>query len=349
MRILTLSGCIFVGSILISPVAMAANVNKPSPSYMEENHPEGWYFYKDKIEIEPPVIEPELAKPVEPTEQEKPQKEDTEDVEINSQWLRDNLPRLLDEAQDNPTYENVRRYMYAQRILLDQATEFSAVYGLVAQREAALNESIRRPSSANELSALSREITKSTREILTGKRDKYGVYFFFSSDCVYCKQSVKVLDEMIRKYNMDILPVSLNGQLLNVSQKIDQMTVFDDGTLTDVMPVDVTPTFYLINTETLQAVKLAVGYQSSSEFVSTTLRALREVNVITEREFQSTKQVKDILLSGGAGEENKIKVNEEQLYEDPDYLAEKMRQKFKEKYLDADSPLQINQASPTVQ
>lgn len=340
----TLAGILCTGSLLISYASYAEEQTNTTPSYMEENNPDGWFFYKDKVKPEPIFIEPIEPTIPPPADSKNDKDEESEEVEINSAWLRKNLPKLLDAAQDNPTYENVRRYMYAQRIALDKSTEFAMVYTAVSQREVALNEALRRPSSSNELQSLAKEISTSTRDILRGKRDKYAVFFFFSSDCPYCKQSVKVIDEMYRKYNMDILPVSLNGQRLNVSQKVDELTVFDDGTLTDVMPVEVTPTFYLMNVEDRKALKLSAGYLTSTEFVSTTLRGLRELDVITERDFQATKQVKDILLTNGGGEGSKITVNEEELYENPDYLADKLRKSFNEKYLAPDSDHRIQQS-----
>ncbi|MBL4244056.1 conjugal transfer protein TraF [Vibrio fluvialis] len=41
--------------------------------------------------------------------------------EITESWLKDNLSILLERAIDNPTEENVRKYFYAQRAMLDLA------------------------------------------------------------------------------------------------------------------------------------------------------------------------------------------------------------------------------------
>lgn len=87
------------------------------------------------MEREEPVIEklePQKIEPPAPTEIAEEPEEKQEEVEINAQWLQENLPILLDEAQDNPTYENVRRYMYAQRIVLDKTIQLSMLCDLLS-------------------------------------------------------------------------------------------------------------------------------------------------------------------------------------------------------------------------
>ncbi|BEI26481.1 conjugal transfer protein TraF [Vibrio cholerae] len=51
--------------------------------------------------------------------------------EISESWLKDNLNILLERAIDNPTEENVRKYFYAQKVMLD----------LAKKRAEAVNES----------------------------------------------------------------------------------------------------------------------------------------------------------------------------------------------------------------
>ncbi|MDD8160775.1 conjugal transfer protein TraF [Escherichia coli] len=48
-----------------------------------------------------------------------------EKIDLNSKWLKDNMPRLLTQAMDNPTPENLSRFYTAQRLMLDIGTRFS--------------------------------------------------------------------------------------------------------------------------------------------------------------------------------------------------------------------------------
>ncbi|EGQ9744868.1 hypothetical protein FWP33_20430 [Vibrio parahaemolyticus] len=303
--------------------------------FQKDYQPDGWYFYHDPVEEKEPVLEPVKPAPKEEKKEEpkEEKKEDEVEVKITSAWLRENLPLLLDEAQDNPSYENVRRYMYAQRVALDRATQFATFYGQVAQREEALNENLRRPIAGNQLLALSREITRVRKEIVASKYDDFGIMFFISSTCPYCSAMAGELDKIKRKYpSLDVLPVSIDGAPLPGRPKWAAETVYDDGTLTSVMPVDVTPTFYMINKKTGDAAKMAANYLSSDSFETLMFDVMHLTNVIDNNEYQSAKHVKDILLIPDAGDEP-LKVNEKELYENPDYLSDKLRKEFEDRYL----------------
>lgn len=319
-----------------------SNFSLASDDFSQVNNPDGWYFYKEKpapIAVEP-VPAPE---PPPPTESEVSVEEDNgeeEEVVIDSKWLRINLPILLEEAQDNPTYENVRRYQYAQRLAVDKATIFADVYREVALRETVLSEDLRRPSSNSETLSLGSQILESREKLYREKASQFGIYFFYASTCSYCHLMTDLVERFINVYNMEIIPVSIDGADNNMSPKLKELTVFDDGRLTEVMPVDITPTFYLVNIQNMAASNIAVGYQTKEEFDEAILRGLRDTDVIGENEYQKVQPVKDIYLAEEVGEED-IKVNESELYDNPDYLADKLRARFKKKYMSSDSEVRI--------
>ncbi|WP_196587851.1 conjugal transfer protein TraF [Aliivibrio fischeri] len=320
-------------------LASAVNLALFGPAFSEEklsfnelDDAAGWYFYNEQEEIKEEPVKPTLIVPsnAEPKES---KKEPKEDVVITSAWLRENLPKLQEEAQDNPTYANVRRYMYAQRIALDIATKFAMVYGEVARREESLNESVRRPTSAMELSALSSEIRKAKDKIYEAVSTRVGILFFYASDCGYCEKMTPELERFSKRNNIEIQPISLDGLPLQGSTSFNNTFIVDDGRLVEKMPVAITPTFYLVDKETGNTSAMAAGFQTSDKFEGSFFSTLRILDVINESQFQSTKQVKDILLADFSKEEGKIKVNEEQVFKDPNYLSTKMKEIFQDKYL----------------
>ena len=324
--------CVILSGLIACSFSSALVAGGDNATFDKEYNPDGWYFYQDpaikeKLEIKPveiiqePKAQPEKEEIVEP-----------EEVEITSAWLRINLPLLLDEAQDSPTYENVRRYMYAQRLALDRATLFATLYGQVSQRETALDETLRRPTAGNQLIAMNREIFKSKKKLVDSKFDDFGIFFFFTSSCQYCQAMVKEIKTLKRKFKLDFLPVSIDGAPLPNSGEMISETIYDDGTLTSVMPVQVTPTFYILNKITGEAAMLSNGYAAAVEFERLMFHAMRAIKVISETEYQSVKQVKDILLIPD-GNEKPMMVNEKALYEDSDYLGDKLRKTFNEKYM----------------
>jgi conjugal transfer pilus assembly protein TraF len=317
------------------------NFSHATDDFSKVNNPEGWYFYKEKpapVEVEEePQPTPPPPPPPAPVEEEV---EEEQEVVIDSKWLRINLPILLEEAQDNPTFENVRRYQFAQRLAVDKATIFADVYREVALRETILSEDLRRPTSNSETLALGNQILKSREELYREYSKQFGLYFFYASTCSYCHLMTTIIEQFINVYGMEIIPVSIDGADNNMSPKLKELTVFDDGRLTQVMPVEITPTFYLVNIKTMAASNIAVGYQTKEEFDEAILRGLRDTGVIGEGDYQRNQPVKDIYIAEEVGEES-IKVKESELYSNPDYLADKLKSRFKKKYMSSDSEVQI--------
>ncbi|WP_342222412.1 conjugal transfer protein TraF [Escherichia coli] len=71
----------------------------------------GFFWYDDparKTEEEIMETTPPLSS--------SPQSVQEEKIELNSKWLKDNMPRLLTQAMDNQTPENLSRFYTAQRL-----------------------------------------------------------------------------------------------------------------------------------------------------------------------------------------------------------------------------------------
>lgn len=325
----------FLSTLFISD-AHAGNHSNNIANYRSDYQPEGWFFYDDpeqEKEIFDEEVLPELViTPPAPEVIEEP----AEDVAINSEWLRINLPILLDKAQDVPTEENVRRYLYAQRIAMDKANVFSDVFAKVVRNEMALKEDLRRPSNNNQLLAYKRGLKTERIKIFKETKPKFGLFFFFKSDCEYCKQMVSEITDFKQRYSIDILPVSLNGLPLPNAPTLLKDTIYDDGTLTNMMPVDVTPTVYAFNKDTYEAAVISKGFIGMNKLIDLSLLSMKELNVIDNETYQASQSVKDVLLVPEDPNEQ-IMINEDELYKNPDYLAEKLRQEFNKRYMGDDS------------
>lgn len=59
------------------------------------------------------------SKPAAPDTKTPPTLKKDQTEAFSAAWLRENLPRLMDKAIDDPTQENVAAYLYAQRALLE--------------------------------------------------------------------------------------------------------------------------------------------------------------------------------------------------------------------------------------
>lgn len=341
----TLMRSLVPGIALLLGTMPSVSLANSGYGFNQTYEPDGWYFYRDPVvveieeseEPEPQVFVPQ--KPVDEQEEVAPV-----EVKITSAWLRENLPLLLDAAQDEPTYENVRRYHYAQRIAVDRASLFAKTFERVYRNELALNEKLRRPDNNQELQVHKAQLMENRRKLLEATYSKVGIFFFFESRCEYCIAMVDHIRRLSKLYKLDILPVSLDGFPLPNAPDLEEITIYDDGTLTSMMPVEVTPTFYLFNKETYEAGVISKGYITSEDLLLTSFLAMHETGVITEQEFQLTQAVRDVYLIPTDGSD--LVVNEQELYDNPDYLADKLRNVFNERYLNAEDSI-ISDRLPT--
>lgn len=131
--------------------------------------------------------------------------------------------------------------------------------------------------------------TPSNAAHLNDFKDDYGIFFFEQSTCHYCANMIPKLDNIDAAYDIDILPVSLDGIPVPNSGQWASKTIPDNGRLTDIMPVDVTPTFYVINKATNQAAKMGHGEISESQFMENLILALQAIQVIPKGQPLSLK------------------------------------------------------------
>ncbi|MCU3615734.1 conjugal transfer protein TraF, partial [Enterobacter hormaechei subsp. oharae] len=78
---------------------------KDTPFVSGQAYKKGFFWYDDpakKSEAEEEEVLPPTGAASSPSKEEM--------VDLNSKWLKENMPRLLTQAMDNPTAENLSRY-----------------------------------------------------------------------------------------------------------------------------------------------------------------------------------------------------------------------------------------------
>ena len=294
---------------------------------------EGWFWYEPEPE---PELEQEekLPEPVATAPQEAESKEETKEVVVNVAWLRDNLPKLRDAAIDDPTYDNVRRYFYAQRVMMDKASKFASVSQEVSKFEVPLDETLRRPENQTALYD-SKLFAKQHRSgLLKELSEQVGLFFFYSSNCSYCMKQAPLLKRFSKETGLEVLAVSLDGRPLPNDEFPDYVT--DPGTLREKLRVMVTPTIYLVKKDGSEFHNIAAGLTAPDELMRRAIMLANRQGWITEEQYNSTKEVKEILLADSTKEE--LKVDPDKVYSDPNYLANKLREKFQSQYKPSTAP-----------
>ena len=250
------------------------------------------------------------------------------EVVVDVAWLRQNLPKLRDAAIDDPSYENVRRYFYAQRVMMDKASKFSSVAQEVSKFEVALDETLRRPDNQTALYDFKLGAKNSRNSVVQALSKEVGFFFFYTSSCGYCSKQAPLLQRLSKDTGINVLAISLDGRPLPNGEFPDYVT--DPGTLRERLKVMVTPTIYLVKNDGSEFHNVAAGLTSPDELMRRTVMLANRQGWITEEQYNSTREVNEILLADDTKE--KLYVDEEKVFSDPNYLADKLREKFQQNY-----------------
>lgn len=209
-------------------------------AFADDDRPRGFLFYDEK---QLPTIEPTRKKPKEPkkiivggggTSDSKakvsgsPVSSGKPALEpFSVEWLRANMPILLDRAMNNPTEENVRAYKYAERMMLDMASNYADMSQKVVQNDPMLDASVRFPISSMARTSALYQIDKAKEAIIQDLASKGGIWYFFDTKCRFCESQFKAIKLLEEKYGIETRYISLDG---GVFQDMDRRKVlFDDG------------------------------------------------------------------------------------------------------------------------
>ncbi len=174
----------------------------------------GWFWYEDPPEEIVPEEEellpppPPLPAPPKPTES----SEKTEGPPMFSVlWLKEQLPALRQRALDQPTDRNLRTYLYAQRVMMDKADQFTRTWQRVVATDPFLDENNRFPIATAFQSVALRGREKAKRDVLKWVGKRAGIFYFFKSDCTFCHMQWPILQSISKKYGIPIRLVSIDG------------------------------------------------------------------------------------------------------------------------------------------
>lgn len=187
----------------------------------QDKKEQGWFWKKDPpppVEIKQPDEEPvpldnknEDKAPSEPiippattvTQGPKP---------FTVEWFRTNIQKIRDKAIDDPTPENVRAYLLAQRIMLDKASRYKDMAQIISITDPLIDETARRSTSS--FSSLEQSVTAgdNEKEVTKEISKKAGIFFFFKGEgCTLCVKQASILRTFNYITGIQIIPISVDG------------------------------------------------------------------------------------------------------------------------------------------
>jgi conjugal transfer pilus assembly protein TraF len=89
---------------------------------------------------------------------------------------------------------------------------------------------------------------------------KYGLFFFFSSDCPYCHQFAPIVKRFAETYDWDVIAISIDGGSTPEFPQAEP-----DNGLAQTWNIRTLPSLYAVNPQTQEAIPIAHGLTSMDE------------------------------------------------------------------------------------
>ena len=177
---------------------------------------EGWYWYIDPKD-QPPEEKAPAVVPSDKPAHAKPVAAKKEPFSV--EWLRENMPKLLDAAVNNPTKENVEAYFYAQRVAMDKSQRYAEQARQVVANDPFLDENNRVPIASYTKPFFLRETQEAKDVALKHIASVGGLWVFFDSKCKFCQPQANSVAELSKKYGILTNFISMDGKgLPNIAQ-----------------------------------------------------------------------------------------------------------------------------------
>ncbi|ELY4881471.1 thioredoxin family protein (plasmid) [Providencia huaxiensis] len=265
---------------------------------------QGWFWKKDPpmpVKEEPvPAPEPE-KKPDDEKEQDKQmpvappsppsaQEEKKGPAPFSVVWFRENIQDIRDRAIDDPTPENVRAYLLAQRIMLDKASRYKDMAQLISITDPIIDETGRRSTSS--FGSLSQSVSAEENEKQVAREigKKAGLFFFFKGEgCKLCSQQASVMQTFSYLTNIPVIPISIDGH--NLPGNPFPNVRVDDGQAKKLQIRNVPAIALAIPPDQTRIVSF--GPISADQLVKRTVLIAHDAGLVSDDSYKSTLPFND--------------------------------------------------------
>lgn len=232
-----------------------------------ERKAEGWHFYEDKEKPQP--TEDSISPPPEPLSKSK----EEDPLQILEAYKK-NLERLKAQAVLNPTFENVRTYMVAQKQMMGKAGVFAQKWLEVVYQTPQLDDTVRHPTSQLARHVYLDEKQAQMKQEVVKLSQTHGLFFFFHKSCPYCKGFAPIVKAFSQTYGWDVMAISMDGSSLPEFPE----AVLDNG-VAQRLGVTSLPALLAVNPQTEQIVPLSYGLLSQDQILDRIRVLILERNI----------------------------------------------------------------------
>ena len=242
--------------IILLTLSSKANANYRSNC---ASHKLGWNFYCDK----------EIAR----KEQKQENKEPLSLAEIataKTKAIQKRHQELLDIATHFPTEENVINYIKFNQEITGKGAYFAEVAQRAIWQTPEINYGLKRPVNAIGKKVWIEQRNQDRIQAARELNQRYGIFYFYRSDCPYCRVYSPVLKKFAEEFGIQVMAVTMNGQTLPSwpDSHIDQGQ-------SAKMNITAVPATILFDKNTSQTTPLGFGALSREEL-------LEQIHLITQ-------------------------------------------------------------------
>ncbi len=181
-------------------LCFSANASEPDRWF--GRHEEGWFWYE------------RLEAPAQKSEEEIKPTISTDLQSLPVAWIRKNIGHYLDKAIDQPSKENVSRYLYLNRAVKEKAERFARVGKRVIESDPMLDENVRRPISPA-AAKIKDDIAHQAKEAaLKDLAKQTGLIFYYQGSCRLCRLQAQTIKLMQQIYGFQVIAVSTDRLIM---------------------------------------------------------------------------------------------------------------------------------------
>jgi len=203
----------------------------------------GWFWYETEPEI--PEKPPEPPKPPPPpVDQAVIRMEPPKPNPLSVEWFQEEYPAILNQAIDDPSPENVARYRYATRVMLDKASNFAHEFKRQALLDPLLDESNRYPFASAARGSFQNFTIKQKQEAIRAIGQGAGLWVFLDDSCPFCEIQYPVVARTARERGLIVTYITPDGS--RPSWIKDEDRVLKDQGQSSVLKIQVKPATVLV-------------------------------------------------------------------------------------------------------
>ena len=222
-----------------------------------QDHARGWYWYEDPESnddaLEKKPEEPSRSPTVIPEEKSKTAVERLKEVQVH-------LAELKATAILEPTSKNVKAYQDMQMKVMNQSEAFSQAWVMNVFMNPSLDENVKNPSAQSARFVVYEKERQKTERIIQELKNSYGLFYFYSGSCAYCKAFNSIVKLFADKYGWEVIAISLDGAPSDVF-----LNWQPDNGIAKQWNVQTVPTVFAINPETDHVIPVANGFTAIDE------------------------------------------------------------------------------------